>query len=253
MRAGGGDSGCPNDLRCCQLYLLIPIYLFPADVHVHLGDIGLENEAFEGALGDYQEAAELLAGLGGDAAAGPSAAPAPSELARRRAEALYKQGVAWQFLDNAGEALSAVQAAGRELDALLASGAEPPSEDLAALRAELEDKTVELRAAVEEQAQATAAVKALLKQYTGALLGSAKDGSGASGVQGASGATLAEPSAEAAPVKDLGVIGRGTKRVTLQPRNAPAAGAEESKAKDAGDDKKRRRLEDLMTGTRVCV
>lgn len=78
-----------------------------ADVHTLLGDAALENEDFESALSDYQEAAECLdraeAGAG---PAGPSSA-----LLRQRAEVLYKLGMAWQFQDNAGEALSAVQAA----------------------------------------------------------------------------------------------------------------------------------------------
>lgn len=124
------------------------------EVHSLLGDVGLENEDFEGALSDFQEAAEHLeaatlaqeptidqvsgrrsllgsrevaqgwAGTGMHVrnlqySAPPSVrateqSPTTQQgiaLARQRAEILYKQGMAWQFLDNAAEALSATRAA----------------------------------------------------------------------------------------------------------------------------------------------
>lgn len=202
-----------------------------SDVHVHLGDIGLENEDFEGALSDYQEAAEHLERQ--ETAPSSSAA-----LARRRAEVLYKQGIAWQFLDNAPEALSAVQAAAGALKAI---SSQLQGEEMAALQSELEQKVEELETAVAEQASATAAVKSLLQQYTGALAG-ALGGEGPDGTK-----SFAEPQQPAA-VKDLGVIGRGTKRVTLQPI---AQNTSEEKGKDISssgtdDVPKKRRLEDLM-------
>lgn len=111
----GGAVDCAvarESMPCPPSPLPIPSRFPPApmgraDVHTLLGDAALENEDFESALSDYQEAAECLdraeAGAG---PAGPSSA-----LLRQRAEVLYKLGMAWQFQDNAGEALSAVQAA----------------------------------------------------------------------------------------------------------------------------------------------
>ncbi|KAL6784887.1 hypothetical protein ACKKBG_A01545 [Auxenochlorella protothecoides x Auxenochlorella symbiontica] len=248
----GEDSGEASDLQLAWEHLEAAKVIWAkdgarnaerlAEVHSLLGDVGLENEDFEGALSDFQEAAEHLE------AATLAQEPTIDQgiaLARQRAEILYKQGMAWQFLDNAAEALSATRAAVEVLRGLetelagMGEGRAREAADVAALQSDLAQKVEELQEAVREQASTKDMVKAALRQLTGGLPGQ----------------TLApptpsfpQPSSSSAPVQDLGTIGRGTKRIVLQPTQpgsgagaAGAAGAAPPPAKKAA-----RSLEDLM-------
>ena len=216
-----------------------------ASVHMLLGDVNMENEAFEDALADYDAAIEHLntAGLDSDD--------------RRVAEIQFKRCCAAQFLDRIDEALSAVNAAVKSLQrrktALTASGEDKASEiaDVDAVLEELKEKVEELEGVAEEAAATKAAMKGAMAQLTAAMAAKASnETNGASGSGGGASGALTNANGDAArppgasPIKDLGVVGRGTKRINLAPvSTGPAAGAAPA---GEPEPKKKRSLEDLM-------
>ncbi|KAL4459207.1 hypothetical protein ABPG75_014072 [Micractinium tetrahymenae] len=84
-----------------------------------------------------------------------------------------------------------------------------------------------------------------------AQLAAAGGGGAAQPAAAASGAGAAAPAAEAPAVKNLGVVGRGTKRINLQPvqTNVPAPDPGTTAAAGEPAAKKKRSLEDLMGGS----
>jgi tetratricopeptide (TPR) repeat protein len=215
-----------------------------ASVCMLLGDVNMENEAFEDALNDYDAALEHLsaAGIGSDD--------------RRVAEIQFKRCCAAQFLDRIEDALGAVNAAVKCLQSrksVLAADREDKATEIAdvdAVLEELKEKVEELEGVAEEAAATKAAMRGAMAQLTAAM--AAKAANEANGASGSGGALTNAANGDAArpgasPIKDLGVVGRGTKRINLAPVGdagdaaaAPTAGAGEPEAK------KKRSLKDLM-------
>ena len=208
-----------------------------------LGDVATENEAWEDAVADY------------DAALEHHAAAAAGEADRRVAEVHFKRACVLQFMDKIEEALGAVGAAVATLEGAKAALAGKEDEDshrqvadVEAVLEELKDKVEELEGAAQEAAATRTAVRGAMEQL-GAAMAAAAGGSGGGGPSGEVG-NLGTASVGASPVKDLGVVGRGTKRINLAPVSAPsgAAPAEEAQEGAAPVPKKKRSLEDLRGG-----
>jgi HAT1-interacting factor 1 len=229
-----------------------------ASVHVLLGDVAQENEAFEDSLTDYQQALlyQKMAGY--------------EEGDRRTAEVYFKRVMALQFLEKPEEALLDVDNAKRILEKRLeiikkdASGsgggsnedAAAEAQDVEAILEDLKEKKVELEALAEEKRAMAEAVRGALSKMTQQ--------------QGAQGDNSLAPAGNksniTSPVKDLGVVGRGTKRIKLEPtavepkKEEAAAGEAEAEAdgKGGGDVKTeakveanvatKRNLDDMMGG-----
>jgi len=171
-----------------------------ADVHVALGDVAAEQERFDAADAEYGAALGLLDALGAGAG-------------RRGGEAHYKRCLARQLAGAAAAALESATAAVACVAA--AAAAEPGDAGLAEVLADLKAKAAELEAPAKEVAEMKAMVAAALTAATGGSGGAfdapAGGGGGGSGVQ------------------DLGVVGRGAKRVCLAPAGpAPASTAPRS-------------------------
>ena len=188
-----------------------------ASVHMLLGDVNMENEAFENALADYDAALEhqTVAGF-------------PSDD-RRIAELQFKRVFALQFLDRIEDALVAVNAAvdvlQRRRAALLQEGGVEnvkTAADVDAVLEEVKDKVQELETVLEETAATKMALKGAMTQITAAMAAknTNTNTNGASG--SGAGASGAVPGAS--PVKDLGVVGRGTKRINLAPMAVETGG-----------------------------
>lgn len=175
-----------------------------ACVHVLLGDVAQENEAFEDSLTDYQQALlyQKMAGY--------------AEGDRRTAEVYFKRVMALQFLEKPAEALLEAENARKCVEKRLElikkdtsksdEDAAMEAQDFAAILEDLKEKKVELEAQVEEERAMAAAVRGALSKF-------AQQGSQG----GNSLASTGNKSNITSPVKDLGVVGRGTKRIKLEP------------------------------------
>ncbi|KAH7621268.1 hypothetical protein Ndes2526B_g03609 [Nannochloris sp. 'desiccata'] len=216
-----------------------------ASVHMLLGDVNMENEAFEDALNDYDAALENLAAAGIESDD------------RRVAEIQFKRCCAAQFLDRIEDALAAVNAAVKSLQrrktALAATGDDKSTEiaDVDAVLEELKEKVEELEGVAEEAAATKAAMRGAMAQLTAAMAAKAANeangasGSGGGALTNAANGEAARPPG-ASPIKDLGVVGRGTKRINLAPVGAAAATPAATAPASEPDAKKKRSLEDLM-------
>ncbi|PRW60974.1 TPR domain containing [Chlorella sorokiniana] len=233
-----------------------------ADVHGLLGDVAMESDDFGTALAELDASLAYLAKF-------------VQDDDRRIAEVQYKRCCALQFSGELTQALPAVQAAldclGKRRAALLARIAAPAegddpeklraeSEEVAALQDDLKEKVTELEDLIKQDVNEKNMIKGVFAQAMGALGGGQQQQAAAAAPQQA--AAPAQDGAEGgfdsasgggAAVKNLGVVGRGTKRIKLQPvqTNVPAAAPEAGAcAASAGEPaaKKKRSLEDLMGG-----
>ncbi|KAL4418824.1 hypothetical protein ABPG77_004064 [Micractinium sp. CCAP 211/92] len=119
------------------------------------------------------------------------------------------------------------------------------SEDVAALLEDLKEKVQELQDLIAQNADTKSMLKGALAQLAAAGGGDAVQPAAPAG-----GASASAPAAAAPAVKNLGVVGRGTKRINLQPvqTNVPAAAPSATGAAGEPPAKKKRSLEDLMGG-----
>lgn len=160
----------------------------------------MENEEFEVALGEFDEALKHLKNVTGIL---------PSD--RRWAEVHFKRCYALQYMNRNAEALGAVKDAMEVLELRKSSlNLEKDALEVADVNAVLEDlkeKVEELEVAVKEEQAMKESMKSMLEQMKSA------GGGGA----GAEGGGQAAKGGATTPVKDLGVVGRGTKRINLAP------------------------------------
>jgi HAT1-interacting factor 1 len=207
-----------------------------ASVHVLLGDVALENEAFNDSLVDYEQALKYQ-----------KMAKFPEDD-RRTAEVYFKRVMALQFLEQPEGALIDVKTAQgileQRLKNLEASGEDVKDEieDVKAILEDLKDKTSELNAQVQEKKDMADTVRNALSNFQEAAQGANASDPKPQGHD--LGAT--NKSNISSPVKDLGVVGRGTKRINLAPM---AAHGETKKGDSNGDgeaEKKARSMESLM-------
>lgn len=228
-----------------------------------LGDVAMENGTFEAAVADYDACLEHYKGAN------------VTEHDRRIAEVQFKRCCSLQFLDRIDEAMKAVQQAiavlERRKEAALSSEDEKTAaelKDMDEVLEELKEKVEELKSASEEAEATRNALRGAMQQIGNAM---AAAGGGQTAVEGGGGSGFGEfkekgtvAAAVAAtgtsPVKDLGVVGRGTKRITLAPASIAAAPGEENKmlSSDAAGahepaEKKKRSLKDLMGGENATV
>lgn len=221
-----------------------------ADVHGLLGDVAMESDDFGTALAELDAALRYLQTF-------------VQEDDRRIAEVQYKRCCALQFSGEVEQALPAVQAAcdclTKRREVLLRQLAAPgegddaekvkaESEDVAALLEDLKEKVQELQDLISQNADTKNMLKGAFAQLAAAGGGS---GGAAQPAAAAGGASAAAPAAEAPAVKNLGVVGRGTKRINLQPvqTNVPAPAPSTAAAAGEPPAKKKRSLEDLMGGS----
>lgn len=207
-----------------------------ASVHVLLGDVALENEAFNDSLVDYELALKYqeMAKFPGDD--------------RRTAEVYFKRVMALQFLERPEDALMDVKTAQGILEQRLmnleASGEDVKDEieDVKAILEDLKDKTSELNAQVQEKKYMADTVRNALSRFQE----TAKDPDATNPKPQGYDLGATNKSNISSPVKDLGVVGRGTKRINLAPM--PAQG--ETKKGDSKGyeevEKKARTMESLM-------
>lgn len=214
-----------------------------ASVHVLLGDVALENEAFDNALTDYQHALKYQ-----------KMANFPEDD-RRTAEVYFKRVMALQFLERPEDALVEVESARdilfKKLQNLQASGDDHTSEiqDVSGILDDLKDKRVELEAQAKEKSAMADAVRGALSHFQKSAAGN----QGEMKSQGVDMGGGSNKSNIASPVKDLGVVGRGTKRINLAPSTTdkgkePAVQAAPGSGVDANTNKKKRSAEDIMGG-----
>lgn len=169
---------------------------------------------------------------------------------RRTAELQFRRSLVLQFLGRPSEALESVKAAAATLErrkesmAAVAEAAEKDEAekkaaaeevaDLVAFLEELKDKVEELEEVIKEDEATRDMLRNTMASFTAAA-------------QGGAGGEASKPPGPS-PVKDLGVVGRGTKRINLAPvSTAPAGGAEGANGSSQPAAKKRA-LEDLMGG-----
>lgn len=203
-------------------------------VHVLLGDVGLENEAFENALIDYERALDYqkMAKF--------------VEDDRRTAEVHFKRVMALQFLERPEDALEAVNSAWQILEKKLHSLQQESEknkneiEDVRAILDDLKEKKVELKDQASEKSAMAEAVKGALYQFQKAAEVAQKP----SLHEKEHDLGTTNKSNISSPVKDLGVVGRGTKRINLAPVGTKAQS--EGEALQGQQSKKPRSLEDLM-------
>ncbi|KAG2430228.1 hypothetical protein HXX76_010326 [Chlamydomonas incerta] len=200
-----------------------------AEVHKSLGDIKSEEERFEEAAECYRQSIVHL-----------KAMEPPSK--RRVAEVQYKLSLSLTFMEQPEAALTqtletitSLEAAVAEIEDKLTalptdgSGGEEAEEegrrlqetadDLRAVMTELTHNCEGLRDTIKHNNSLKEALKqAFIKANGGAAA--------LAGAAGGSSGSFAAPtnSAAAAATVSLGVVGRGTKRITLQPAAAPAQG-----------------------------
>jgi len=216
-----------------------------ASVHVLLGDVALENEAFNDSLIDFDQALKYQ-----------KMAKYPEDD-RRVAEVYFKRVMALQFLERPEDALVDVGTAQIILEKRLKSLKEGTDEnrgeidDVTAILDDLNDKKGELEAQAREKKAMADAVRGALSHFHQQQ----QEPSDAmqNELKGTSKSNMASP------VKDLGVVGRGTKRINLAPvsdADPSSAPGPSSKEKDTPDDdgamntkkSKPRTMEDLMGG-----
>lgn len=243
-----------------------------ADIHSLLADIGMEQENFESAMQDHKHALELLSTI-------------LQADDRRLAELHYKMCLTLQYLDQPEDSLKQIKIAAKLVEtrihnikaapgptqpssaaaseagvsasasaapqggddaasaAASTSASEACTQEQADLESVLEDmyeKVEELQQVLNEHISTKNALKAAFSQVAGSL-GAPQLGQGSSSA-GAGPSTAPAPSA----VVDLGVVGRGTKRVTPMPLTSGSAGPSALPAPVAAPQK--RSLEDLMSG-----
>ncbi|KAI7839538.1 hypothetical protein COHA_006720 [Chlorella ohadii] len=233
-----------------------------ADVHGLLGDVAMESDDFATALAELDASLAYLAKF-------------VQDDDRRIAEVQYKRCCALQFSGELTKALPAVQAAldclAKRRAALLARIAAPAegddadkltaeSEEVAALQDDLKEKVAELEDLIKQDVNEKNMIKGVFAQAMGALGGGQQQQAAAAAPQQAAALAQAEgeggfdsASGGGAAVKNLGVVGRGTKRINLQPvqTNVPAAAPAAGACGAPGGEpaaKKKRSLEDLMGG-----
>ncbi|GFR51027.1 hypothetical protein Agub_g13354 [Astrephomene gubernaculifera] len=226
-----------------------------AEVHKSLGDITSEQERFEEAVDSYKQSLEHLQAM------------QPPSL-RRIAEVQYKLSLALTYQDQPEEALKETQAAITSLEAAVAeteeklaalptdgSGGEAAEEEGRQLQATSDDLRgvlTELQGNCEGLKETIAnnnSIKETLKQ---AFI-KANSEAGDAAAAGTTSGSFSAPSVASMQAVLLGVVGRGTKRITLQPTVAattqtqiqqpPAAAAGANAAAPA-----KRTLSDLQSG-----
>lgn len=194
-----------------------------ADVHLLLGDVAMENEAFEDALSDFDSA--LKAGI----------AAGYNESDRRVAELHFKKSAALHYLGRVKEALEAVHNAISSLEKYKASQDDASS---SASVAEVDAILEELRSKVEELEGSMRDITATKAAVVGAMEELVKS-SGTSGH-------------DTSPIKDLGTVGRGKKRIRVaseqQEDSVKNVDTNEKGQSTSADDsnKRKRSLEMLM-------
>ena len=211
-----------------------------ASVHTLLGEVNMENEAFDDALADFDAALQhqATAGIGNDD--------------RRHAEVHFQRSLVLQFLSRPEEALEAVKLAidafSRCKEKKVACGED--ANGLESVLDEMKEREEELKAEVAEAAATKAAMKGAMQQLQAAMAAkagnvlTAQRGSGGTARAAGAGGTSATT-----PVKDLGVVGRGTKRINLAPVGVDAGNtALVASKEEEGHPKKKRSLEGLMGG-----
>lgn len=208
-----------------------------ASVHVLLGDVALENEAFNDSLVDYDQALKYQ-----------KMAKYPEDD-RRVAEVFFKRVMALQFLERPEDALVDVGNAQVILEKRLKNLRDGTEEnkgeidDVTAILDDLNDKKGELEAQAKEKKAMADAVRGALSHFHQQTK---TDEAPQNELKGTSKSNMASP------VKDLGVVGRGTKRINLAP--VPANGQAPDTTKDSTEDapeaskKPKRTMEDLMGG-----
>ncbi|KAK9904895.1 hypothetical protein WJX75_005048 [Coccomyxa subellipsoidea] len=265
------DEGDSDDMKLAWEMLEVARTICPkdqplllADVLLLLGDLGMETERFESAMTDYEQALGVLKqNLQADD--------------RRIAEAHYKLSLTLHFLDNPEDALTHARAAVAVCNARIAgltpaaaAAAAAPADaaaapepapfadapapaaqdaalaaqrEIADLKGVLEDlaaKVEELEGAVRENESTRNALKAAFSRLA-AVQGGSEGASGSSG-------SVAAGAQPAGGVINLGVVGRGSKRINLQPVSAAAAPSTD------GAPKPKRSLEDMMgSGAAITI
>ncbi|EFJ40332.1 hypothetical protein VOLCADRAFT_108214 [Volvox carteri f. nagariensis] len=231
-----------------------------AEVHKALGDIKSEQERFEEAVDCYKQSLQHLEAM-------------QTRNNRRLAEVQYKLSVVLTYLEQHEEALAVTQAALNSLEAAVAeteeklcalptdgSGGEAADEEGRRLQAVSDD----LRSVIGELhwninglketiANDNSLKEALRQAFLKANGGSGSDA--AAGLTAALAAGVATSSSFAAPSKpgptgqpvSLGTVGRGSKRITLQPTSTTAANGTAAPAAVPISAPKRT-LDDLMGG-----
>ncbi|GLC71217.1 hypothetical protein PLESTF_001091200 [Pleodorina starrii] len=205
-----------------------------AEVHKALGDIKGEQERFEEAVECYKQSLHHLEAM-------------QPRNNRRLAEVQYKVSVVLTYLEQPEEALSVTQAALASLEAAVAeteeqltalpadgSGGEAAEEEgrrLQAVSDDLRGVMSELHWNVEGLKETIANNNSLKEALKQAFLKANAEGAATGGTSAAAAAiagtlsnAFSAPSnpTSAAPVVSLGTVGRGSKRITLQPTAAPA-------------------------------
>ncbi|KAK9827868.1 hypothetical protein WJX74_006810 [Apatococcus lobatus] len=223
-----------------------------ADVQILLGDIGMEQEAFDGALADYSESIQLL--------------KQEKSIARKMAELHYKTALALQFLDEPEKALEHTNVAighckiqlqgaealpGKGTDAV-ADSDKSQGADLKGILVDLQAKADDLQDAIQQRTSTKNAMKAAFMQLAGSVDPLAQGSVAASSSQPPPAVGNAIKSADGA-VRDLGVVGRGSKRIKLAP--APLSGADSAKPvlqaipSASGPNVSTSRMDQLMTSS----
>lgn len=197
-----------------------------SDVNMLLGDVSMENEDFEVALNEFNAALEHL---------GNVKDILPSD--RRWAEVHFKRCYALQYMNRNAEALDAVKSAMKVLQlrkSFLDSSEKDEREaaDVDAVLEDLKEKVEELELAVKEEQSMKDTMKTMLEQMKSGALNQQ---------QHSQHEINSNKEASTTPVKDLGVVGRGTKRITLTAHVATG------EVENDRLEKKPRSLEDAMS------
>lgn len=223
------------------------------------------------AAGVAADTAAAPAGGGAAAAAPPPEMAAPADAAAAAASPLFGAaagGAAEAAAPPADVGVADAAQPAAATDAATSGGKGPKEskdeKEMEALRDSLkglQDRLSELQEAIAEELATRQQLRAAFASIAGGGAAPAAAASGAPAAAaaaepaagGSSGAAAAaapaRPSVAVAPVRDLGVVGRGQKRITLAPvAAATATGAATASANGAPAPAKRRRLDDLMGG-----
>jgi len=193
-----------------------------AQVHVKLGEVMMEEEQFEKALQDFDNAHTLFLRL----------TPVPL---RRIASLLYNASYALTELQRPAEALErfrqAVASFRSRLDELRATtdegAAHPEAVEIQATMEEMLIREAELRESAAEEHRAKEAIKALFTNMAAGPSSGAgpSHGAGSSAAAASSAAPAAFDAPRMASAHNLGVVGRGVSRITPMPASAAAGPA----------------------------
>lgn len=248
-----------------------------ADIHSLLADIGMEQENFESAMQDHKCALQLLSTIlqADDRRLAElhykmcltlqyldqpedslkeikiavklvetridNIKAAPGAIQQKRLSSVAASEAGASASTSASAAVQGVDAAASAAASTSASEASKQEQaDLESVLEDMYEKVEELQQVLKEHISTKNALKAAFSQVAGSL-GAPQLGQGSSSA-GAGPTTAPAPSA----VVDLGVVGRGTKRVTPMPLPSGAAGPSALPAPVAAPQK--RSLEDLMSG-----